>query len=45
MIEKYMPPPADDSVILLCGPPGLVKQACLPALQELGYNQDNILAF
>ncbi|XP_063679867.1 NADH-cytochrome b5 reductase 1-like [Bolinopsis microptera] len=45
MIEKYMPPPADDTVILLCGPPGLIKQACLPAFQALGYNQDNILAF
>ena len=24
--------------VALCGPPGLLKEACLPALAKLGYN-------
>mmetsp|Transcript_8207 Transcript_8207/g.9701 ORF Transcript_8207/g.9701 Transcript_8207/m.9701 type:complete len:170 (+) Transcript_8207:258-767(+) len=39
MIQSNMPPPADDTMILLCGPPPMVKKACLPALKELGYER------
>ncbi|KAL5260528.1 hypothetical protein ACHWQZ_G010610 [Mnemiopsis leidyi] len=45
MIEQYLPPPGEDTVILLCGPPGLVKETCLPALKDLGYSPDSILVF
>jgi len=37
MITATMPPPAPDTVILLCGPPPMVKKACIPNLQNLGY--------
>lgn len=45
MIEQFLPPPGEDTVILLCGPPGLVKETCLPALKDLGYSPDSILVF
>jgi NAD(P)H-flavin reductase len=32
LIAKHLPPPAKDTVILLCGPKPMVKKACVPAL-------------
>jgi len=31
--------------ILMCGPPGMLKFACEPALKELGYGGDNTFTF
>jgi len=31
--------------ILMCGPPGMLKFACQPALKELGYGADNTFTF
>ena len=45
MIAARLPPPAADTVILLCGPPPMIERACLPALRALGYAEDNILVF
>ena len=45
MIAARLPPPAADTVILLCGPPPMIERACLPALRTLGYNDDNVLIF
>ena len=44
MISKTMPPPSDDTLILLCGPPKmnvLVKNA----LEEIGYSKESIFNF
>lgn len=38
MISKHIPPPADDTLVLICGPPAMVEYACIPNLQKLGYN-------
>ena len=37
MITAILPPPSEDSMIFLCGPPPMVKKACIPSLKELGY--------
>ena len=37
VILDSFPPPADDLVVVLCGPKGFVDEACLPLLQELKY--------
>ncbi|KAM9320202.1 NADH-cytochrome b5 reductase 1-like [Gastrophryne carolinensis] len=42
MIQDHMPPPADDVLILLCGPPAMIKLACKPSLDLLGY-EDNMI--
>lgn len=39
IIEKALFPPADDNLVLLCGPPPMINFACLPNLDKLGYNQ------
>lgn len=39
MIEEHMPAPGDDVLICLCGPPPMIKFACLPNLEKLGYTE------
>lgn len=36
MIERYLPPPAKDIKILLCGPPAMIK-AMTNLTQDIGY--------
>ncbi|KAL0040785.1 hypothetical protein WJX79_005466 [Trebouxia sp. C0005] len=36
---------SDTTLCLLCGPQGMIDQACLPALDRLGYIKDNIVIF
>ncbi|CAI9535416.1 unnamed protein product [Staurois parvus] len=40
MIREHLPPPADDTFILLCGPPAMIKLACEPSLDLLGYEEN-----
>uniref|UniRef100_A0A194AM45 Uncharacterized protein n=1 Tax=Pinctada fucata TaxID=50426 RepID=A0A194AM45_PINFU len=37
MIKEHLPPPGDDTLILMCGPPPMINFACLPNLDKLGY--------
>eukprot|EP00123_Amoebidium_parasiticum_P014321 comp22441_c0_seq2/m.33703 comp22441_c0_seq2/g.33703 ORF comp22441_c0_seq2/g.33703 comp22441_c0_seq2/m.33703 type:complete len:115 (-) comp22441_c0_seq2:557-901(-) len=45
MIKENIPAAGNDTVILLCGPPAMIKFACLPALQELGHDLSKVLEF
>jgi NAD(P)H-flavin reductase len=45
MCEEHLPPASNDTLIFLCGPPPMIKFACLPALQELGHDLRNIIEF
>jgi cytochrome-b5 reductase len=40
MLKEHMPPPGDDVLICICGPPPMIKFACLPNLDKLGYTED-----
>ena len=44
MISKCLPRPADDVIVLLCGPPPMVRSAETQLL-SLGYSRDRIYAF
>lgn len=37
MIKEHLPPPSDETLILMCGPPPMINFACLPNLDKLGY--------
>ncbi|XP_062921667.1 NADH-cytochrome b5 reductase 1-like [Mobula hypostoma] len=39
MIKEHLPAPADDVLILMCGPPPMIQFACNPNLDKLGYSQ------
>jgi len=47
MLEKTMPPAAADgsSQILMCGPPPMLKFACLPNLEKMGFKPDHYFAY
>lgn len=37
VIKEHLPPPSDETLILMCGPPPMINFACLPNLDKLGY--------
>jgi NAD(P)H-flavin reductase len=42
----FTPPAAgDDTICCLCGPPPMIKFACLPNLEKLGYKQEACIQF
>jgi len=43
MLQKHLPPPGDDALVLVCGPEGMVNLAIKPGLQRLGWNIDSSL--
>lgn len=47
MIEKHLPKAASDgsTQILMCGPPPMVKFACLPNLEALGFKKSDFFVF
>jgi cytochrome-b5 reductase len=45
MLRQTMPPPGEDTLILMCGPKPMVEQACKPALAELGYTESQLFTY
>lgn len=47
MIERHLPKCAGDgsTQILMCGPPPMVKFACLPNLEALGFKKTDYFVF
>jgi len=45
MIRARMPPPSDDSVVFMCGPPPMLKFACIPNLNKVGHSESNYHSF
>ena len=45
MISAHLPAPGPHSQILMCGPPPMIKFACLPNLEKLGFSEDMYVPF
>eukprot|EP00731_Ephydatia_muelleri_P006177 Em0003g425a len=45
MISGHLPPPSTTTQILMCGPPPMIKFACIPNLEKLGYSPQMYVAF
>ncbi|XP_060634270.1 NADH-cytochrome b5 reductase 3-like [Anolis sagrei] len=45
MLKDHMPPPQDDTLILMCGPPPMIQYACIPNLDKLGYSKEMRFAY
>lgn len=45
MIKSILPAPGPDTVVLMCGPPPMVKFACKANLDTLDYNKNDQLCF
>lgn len=37
MVREHLPPPGDDTLILMCGPPPMIQFACNPNLDRVGH--------
>jgi cytochrome-b5 reductase len=45
MLREHMPAAGPDSVILMCGPPPMIKFACIPNLEKIGYTAEQFVTF
>ena len=45
MIAEHLPGPKENTLILMCGPPPMVKFACQQNLDKLGYDKQRQVAF
>ncbi|XP_013382585.1 NADH-cytochrome b5 reductase 3 isoform X2 [Lingula anatina] len=45
MIKGHLPTPGEDTYIFMCGPPPMIRFACEPNLDKLGYPQNKRFAY
>lgn len=45
MLKNHMPAAGLGNQILICGPPPMIKFACMPNLEKLGWNSDDIFIY
>uniref|UniRef100_A0AAQ6AI71 NADH-cytochrome b5 reductase n=1 Tax=Amphiprion ocellaris TaxID=80972 RepID=A0AAQ6AI71_AMPOC len=45
MVREHLPPPSDDTLILMCGPPPMIQFACDPNLDKVGHSQSHRFTF
>ncbi|KAK7098427.1 NADH-cytochrome b5 reductase 3-like isoform X2 [Littorina saxatilis] len=45
VIKSHLPPPSEDTLILMCGPPPMINFACIPNLDKLGYKPTQRFAY
>uniref|UniRef100_A0A4W4GJ34 NADH-cytochrome b5 reductase n=1 Tax=Electrophorus electricus TaxID=8005 RepID=A0A4W4GJ34_ELEEL len=45
MVRSHLPPPGDDTFILMCGPPPMIQFACNPNLDKVGHSSSRRFAF
>jgi cytochrome-b5 reductase len=45
MIRDHLPPPGEETLVLMCGPPPMIQFACLPNLESVGHAKESCFAF
>lgn len=45
MVREHLPAPGEDTVILMCGPPPMIKFACRPNLEKVGHEKTRLIEF
>ncbi|XP_061920670.1 NADH-cytochrome b5 reductase 3-like [Entelurus aequoreus] len=45
MVREHLPPPADDVLVLMCGPPPMIQFACNPNLDKVGHAVERRFTF
>ena len=45
MCRMNLPPPGDDTMIFVCGPPPMIEYACKPAFKEIGFSDSDWFSF
>lgn len=45
LVQSIFGSPSSDAVVLLCGPPKMVNEACKPSLEEAGFDMERVLTY
>ncbi|CAH0628752.1 unnamed protein product [Chrysodeixis includens] len=45
MVRDHLFPPSDDAFVLMCGPPPMITYACIPALDKLGFKEEQRFSY
>ena len=45
MIRQHLFPAGGDTICIMCGPPPMIKFACVPNLEKAGYSTDQMITF
>lgn len=45
MVRNHLPPPGNDTLILMCGPPPMIQFACNPNLDKVDHSNDRRFTF
>ncbi|XP_029018811.1 NADH-cytochrome b5 reductase 3 [Betta splendens] len=45
MVREHLPPPSDDTLIVMCGPPPMIQFACNPNLDKVGHSSSHRFTF
>jgi len=45
LVQSIFGSPSSENVVLLCGPPKMVNEACKPSLEEAGFDMERVLTY
>jgi NAD(P)H-flavin reductase len=45
MLREHLLPAGPDAIVAMCGPPPMIKFACIPNLEKLGYTEQQMITF
>ena len=45
MIKEHMPQYSKKAMVMMCGPPPMIKYACVPNLEKNGFQEGSYLSF
>lgn len=45
MLRAHMLPAGPDAIVAMCGPPPMIKFACIPNLEKIGFTEEQLITF
>lgn len=45
MVRQHLLPAGPDAIVAMCGPPPMIKFACIPNLEKVGYTAEQLVQF
>ncbi|WIA41019.1 hypothetical protein OEZ86_004657 [Tetradesmus obliquus] len=45
MLREHLLPAGPEAIVAMCGPPPMIKFACIPNLEKLGYTEQQMITF
>lgn len=45
MCAANLPKASSEAIAFMCGPPAMIKFACIPSLEKMGYSKEDYFSF